>query len=94
MTAEPLLARLDGVRETGRGTWIARCPSHDDGTASLSIRELGDGRTLINDFGGCDPRDVLAAVGLDFDALYPPRAVDDHVRRTGIHSRRLTCYGR
>ena len=39
MTAATILDRLDGVRPTGDGRWIARCPAHDDRSPSLSIRE-------------------------------------------------------
>jgi len=81
VSADALLAKLDGVRATGRGRWIARCPAHADGSPSLSIRELDDGRTLLHDFAGCCVADVLAAVGLTFDDLFPSRAVDHHARR-------------
>jgi hypothetical protein len=77
MTAEALLSRLHGVRRTGAGRWIARCPAHDDRTPSLSIRELDDKRILLHCFGGCSVHDVLAAVGLDFDALFPERPIGD-----------------
>ncbi|MEK6212232.1 MAG: DNA primase [Pseudomonadota bacterium] len=73
MGADVLLARLDIVRRTGPGTWLARCPSHKDKTPSLSIRELDDGRVLVHDFAGCAVEDVLSAVGLTFDALFPER---------------------
>jgi hypothetical protein len=55
-------------------------PLTDDKHPSLRITELGDGRVLIHDFAGCPVADVLAAVGLDFAALYPARPVDHHVR--------------
>jgi hypothetical protein len=77
LVGETLLSRLDGVRRTGTGRWIARCPAHDDRTPSLSIRELDDGRILLYCFGGCAVGDVLAAVGLDFDALFPERPIGD-----------------
>ena len=76
MSAEALLSRLDRVRKTGSGRWLARCPAHDDSNPSLSIREIDDGTLLINDFGGCATSDVLAAVGLDLHALFPKRAHD------------------
>lgn len=76
MSADHLLARLEHVKRTGRDRWMARCPAHADKQASLSVRELGDGRTLVHDFAGCSVEDILTAVGLDFDALYPERAVD------------------
>lgn len=70
MTAEVILDRLDGVRQTGRG-FVARCPAHEDGRPSLSIRETSDGRVLLHCFAGCDAEAVLAAVGLTFSDLYP-----------------------
>ena len=81
MTAAALLSRLDGVRATGHGRWLARCPAHPDRTPSLSVRELDDGRVLLCDHAGCSTRDVLLAIGLDFHSLYPPRAADHRVRR-------------
>ena len=68
---ETLLAMLPGVRSTGRGRWLAQCPAHDDRSPSLSIRELDDGRILLNDFGGCAVRDVLLALRLDLSDLFP-----------------------
>ena len=80
MTATILLERLDGVRATGKGQWIARCPSHDDRHPSLSVRELDDGRVLVHDHAGCGTAEVLAAVKLTFDALFPERPIDHCVR--------------
>ncbi len=74
-----LLSRLEGVRQTGQGRWLAACPAHEDRTPSLSIRELSDGRVLIHDFGGCAAGDVLAAVGLRLSDLFPER-LGDHVK--------------
>ena len=76
MTAETLLSHLEGVRRTGSDRWIAKCPAHDDRHPSLSVRELNDGRVLINCFGGCGAAQVLDAVGLSYDALFPPKPVD------------------
>lgn len=77
MTAARLLDRLESVKQTATGRWIAKCPSHEDQRASLSVRELDDGRVLVHDFAGCDVADVLIAAGLTFDDLFPPRA-DGH----------------
>jgi hypothetical protein len=71
-----LLERLAGVKRTGPGRWIALCPAHDDRKPSLAIRALGDGRTLVHCFAGCDVSSVLAAVGLGFDALFPERPIE------------------
>lgn len=71
VSAQPLLDRLDRVRRSGKG-WMARCPAHDDGTASLSVSEAPD-KVLVCCFAGCRTDDVLAAVGLAFKDLFPPR---------------------
>ena len=81
MSAPDLINRLHGVKETGAGRWIARCPAHDDRHASLSVRELDDGRVLVHDFAGCSVEEVLAAVSLEFDALFPERPIANHVKR-------------
>ena len=71
MTVETLLSRCDMVRETGPGKYIARCPSHDDRSPSLSITEADDGRVLLYCHALCECEDVLSAVGLTFSDLYP-----------------------
>jgi|SRR5580700_1272320 hypothetical protein len=68
--AAKLLDRLERVRQTGPGRWIARCPAHEDRAPSLSIRVLDDGRVLLHDFGGCEVGDVLAALGLTLADLF------------------------
>ena len=73
MSADTLLARLEDVKKTGRGKWLACCPAHADRTPSLSVREMDDCRILVHDFGGCSVEEVLSAIGLTFDDLYPPR---------------------
>ena len=77
MATHDLLNLLHGVKKTGPNRWIARCSAHEDKRPSLTITEKDDGRVLIHCFGGCGAADILGAVGLDFDALYPPR-LDDH----------------
>lgn len=73
MTADKLLSRLEGVRATGEDRWSARCPAHEDRSPSLSVRETGDGTVLLRCFAGCGAADVVAAVGLEFSDLFPPR---------------------
>lgn len=82
MAASKLLDRLDGVRQSGAGRWIARCPAHEDRSPSLSVREVEDGRTLLHCFAGCETEAVLSAVGLTLGDLFerplgdlaPPRS--------------------
>lgn len=64
-----LLSRLECVTPRGEGRWDARCPAHDDRSPSLSIRSAGES-ILIHCFAGCDPGDVLAAVGLSWRDLF------------------------
>lgn len=71
MSADILLSRLVGVRQSAPTRWIAKCPGHEDKTPSLSIRELEDGRVLLHDFGGCSAADVISAVGLTMADLFP-----------------------
>lgn len=73
MSIATLLDRLSGVKQTGQGRWLAKCPAHEDRSPSLSIREVDDGRVLLHDFGGCDTQAVLDALGLEMSALFPER---------------------
>ena len=76
MNTDALLSRLEAVKRTGPGRWIARCPGHEDRSPSLSIRETDDGRILLHDFAGCPTEEILGAVGLAFDALFPERPIE------------------
>ena len=78
MSIETLISRLDGVKETGQGKYVARCPAHDDKSPSLAIKECGDGRILIHDFAGCETEDVLVAIGLEFHDIMPERIGTEH----------------
>lgn len=80
-----LLARLDSVRESGRGQWLARCPAHEDRSPSLAVRETHDGTVLVHDFAGCGTSDILAAVGLELADLFPNKG--EHRRRTAPGAR-------
>ena len=73
LSADALLSRLNKVQKIGLGRWKACCPAHDDKTPSLAIREEDDGRVLIKCFAGCSALDVITAVGLEWDALFPER---------------------
>jgi len=75
MSAETFLAALNGVRRTGNGRWLARCPAHADKSPSLSIRECDDGRVLLNCFAGCQFQEIVAASGVSLDELFPPKTL-------------------
>ena len=78
MSLETLIDRLDGVKETGYGKYLSRCPSHDDRSPSLAIKEEGDGRILLHCFAGCETENVLAAIGLTFSDVMPERVGQEH----------------
>lgn len=69
---EMLLPKLEGVRKQG-GYWMARCPAHEDGKASLSISPGKEQPVVLKCHAGCDPVDILAALGLTWDTLCKPR---------------------
>jgi CHC2 zinc finger len=82
--AQNLIDRLERVRQVGHGRWLAHCPSHEDRSPSLSVRELDDGRALIHCFGGCETGDVLGALGMALADLFD-RPLGHHWEPT--HSR-------
>lgn len=69
--ANILLDRLEGVQPSGNG-WRARCPACGGRSRKLSIAESG-GKVLLHCFAGCRTEDVLAAVGLTWADIMPPR---------------------
>lgn len=88
MSAHDIVSRLDHCRKVGSDKWMARCPAHDDRGPSLSIKDAGDGRTLIHCFAGCGAIDVLAAIGMEPSDLYPP--TDRNYHSTAKKKRELT----
>ena len=80
---EKLLSRLQRVKRTGTGKWIASCPTREDKSPSLAIRETDDGTILMHDFGGDSVEAILGAVGLSFADLFPdkPGAIGKPIRR-------------
>lgn len=76
MDVDAILSRLSGVKSTGRDSWIARCPSHEDRLPSLTVKSLDD-RVLIHCFAGCGAIDVLDALGLSWTDVYADRLPAD-----------------
>jgi hypothetical protein len=62
---QEVLSRLEGVREVSDG-WMALCPAHDDHDPSLSVTEGEEQPVVLHCWAGCTPREVVAALGLDF----------------------------
>lgn len=69
--AQILLDRLEGVQQQGGG-WRACCPSCGGRSRKLSVAEA-TGKVLLHCFAGCKAGEVIAAVGLTWADLFPPR---------------------
>lgn len=79
------VARRAEARLTNGGTWVARCPSHDDRRPSLSIREGRDDRVLLRCFAGCSLSAITNALGLKPSDLFPKSAREyRQVRRSRV----------
>lgn len=78
MRIDIILDRLEKVRPSGNKQWMACCPSHADKSPSLGLKELSDGRILINCLAGCGAADVLHSIGLTLSDLYPDGALGEY----------------
>jgi hypothetical protein len=67
---DSILSKLLDARPNGSG-WMARCPAHDDGRASLSVAVGDDGRALVHCHAGCTPEAIVSAMGLRLADLMP-----------------------
>lgn len=72
---ELVLPRLDRVKKSGAG-FMARCPVHDDGRASLSVSAGKEHPVVFHCHAGCPPDDIVTAVGLTWADLTTERAPD------------------
>lgn len=70
---ERILGQLSRLRKAGPSSWSACCPAHEDRSPSLSIKALDDGRILMHCHAGCSVDQVVGALGLQIDDLFPPR---------------------
>ncbi|HUF75364.1 MAG TPA: AAA family ATPase [Longimicrobiales bacterium] len=71
MSTAEVLERLQGVKRAGSG-WMARCPAHEDRTASLSVSEGREG-TVLYCHAGCNQEAVVSAMGCELrDLFYEP----------------------
>jgi hypothetical protein len=61
----------DRVTRQRDGRVQARCPSHDDAKASLSVSTGADGCVLLTCFAGCGVEDIVSALNLTMADLFP-----------------------
>ena len=69
MTHEDFISRFEKKMKTTRG-YMVRCPAHEDGKSSLSVGRARDGGVLLKCFAGCQPKDIVAALGLEMKDLF------------------------
>lgn len=80
MTASALASMLH-ARKIGKGRWMTRCPAHPDKKPSLAIAEGKQGILIRCMSHGCDTRDVLKALGLEWRDLFDgPRRMTPAIR--------------
>ncbi|WP_433240297.1 DUF3987 domain-containing protein [Actinomadura nitritigenes] len=98
MTDQPVDRLLDALQAQDftvlprGGYWSAQCPAHDDRNPSLSIR-VGDRQPVVLDCkAGCDPNDVIAALGLTWPDLCSPREDDQGAGEWTPHGPATAAY--
>ena len=60
MSAEAIAKALGGPR--AGGSWMARCPAHEDREPSLAIADGRGGKVLVRCHAGCEQRDAIDAL--------------------------------
>ncbi|MDX2833490.1 bifunctional DNA primase/helicase [Streptomyces scabiei] len=82
----PFLAKLDVAFRVGEG-WMVHCPGpmhkNGDKNPSLSVNHV-DGKWLLFCHGGCDTKDVLAAVDMDWTDLFESEISEEAQREKDI----------
>jgi hypothetical protein len=78
MSLEIMLSRLNKVRKSSNNSWMATCPAHADNSPSLSIKDVGDDKLLLNCLAGCATEDILGALGMEWADIMPPNQPKEH----------------
>ena len=73
-----VLQRLHGVRQQADGSWMARCPAHDDTEPSLHVSLQGE-KILLHCFAGCSLDAICNALNIQ------PRDLFLHEELGGNH---------
>ncbi len=78
MEINEILSKFQRVYKSGTDQWQCLCPVHNDKSPSVGIKYTKDGRILIHCFSGCETNEILNAVGLSFDDLFPNKLEDNY----------------
>jgi 5S rRNA maturation endonuclease (ribonuclease M5) len=73
MQINDLVQRLN-AKQTGNNQYAAHCPAHDDKTPSLSIATGDDGRILLHCQAGCPLENIIWALGITSQDLFPSKS--------------------
>lgn len=81
MNIEAFISRLEGVRPAGDGSYMAKCPAHEDSHQSMSVSN-GRGKILIYDHANCTPEEIVSALGLKMSDLFSePQSTNGSTRK-------------
>lgn len=69
MELDSLLNKLDKVKKSGGGKFLAICPAHQDKEASLSITADNE-KILVHCFAGCSAEAIMESLGLTIPDLF------------------------
>lgn len=75
MLTTEILDRLQSAtgkahKKTGATKWQCVCPAHADKEASLTVDEVQHGKTLLHCHAGCQPQEIVDAVGIRMSDLF------------------------
>ncbi len=79
LTIYDLKRKLSGWQKFSSGI-MARCPAHDDGTSSLSIKDAGD-KILIFCHAGCKFEDICAALMIKPEQLFSKKCFENNFHK-------------
>lgn len=84
ITASEFILHCHDVRQNGPGDYTCKCPAHDDGNASLHVKQMDDGGIMLKCFAGCQWKDIVTAAGWQTSDMFPPKEDKEEFRRFGI----------
>jgi AAA domain len=94
MTFEEIISHFsaEGRKPNGQGGFLVRCPTHAETKPSLSISPGNGSGPLFKDFGGCETGSILAAVGLDWQDVLPPKEREHTRKQAPVAAPQTTRY--